>query len=154
MPNEFRLRPPPAARFATMYANQASVPKEFCPFKILSINRVHEVSGHFFSSVVDKNVSRYAFLGVEYIMAEYLYLHIPFCVRKCIYCDFLSVPYDESLVIPYTAALCKELQLKSILPDIEDGFYRRGNTVDLAGNLLFTNFSCIRKTLLFLLQQR
>ena len=45
MPNEFRLRlpekSPRAARLATMFANQASVPKEVYPFKILSINRVH-----------------------------------------------------------------------------------------------------------------
>ena len=24
-----------------------------------------------------------------------LYLHFPFCVRKCRYCDFLSFPSDE-----------------------------------------------------------
>ena len=38
-----------------MYANQVYVPKEVCPLKILSIDRVHEVFGHFFSSVLDKN---------------------------------------------------------------------------------------------------
>ena len=26
-----------------------------------------------------------------------LYLHIPFCVRKCRYCDFLSGPADEAV---------------------------------------------------------
>ena len=24
-----------------------------------------------------------------------LYIHIPFCIRKCAYCDFLSRPADE-----------------------------------------------------------
>ena len=24
-----------------------------------------------------------------------LYIHIPFCVSKCRYCDFLSAPADE-----------------------------------------------------------
>ena len=46
---------PPATRLATMYTNQAYLPKEVCPVKIMSINRVHEVFGHFFSSVFDKN---------------------------------------------------------------------------------------------------
>ena len=23
-----------------------------------------------------------------------IYIHIPFCVRKCLYCDFLSFPVD------------------------------------------------------------
>ena len=42
-----------------------------------------------------------------------LYIHIPFCVKKCAYCDFFSVPYDESSALAYTDALCKELYLKS-----------------------------------------
>ena len=45
-------------------------------------------------------------------MADYLYIHIPFCVRKCIYCDFFSVSYDESTVKAYADALCKELSLR------------------------------------------
>jgi oxygen-independent coproporphyrinogen-3 oxidase len=45
-------------------------------------------------------------------MAEFLYIHIPFCVKKCVYCDFLSIPYDEALVVRYTDALCRELQMK------------------------------------------
>jgi oxygen-independent coproporphyrinogen-3 oxidase len=30
-------------------------------------------------------------------------------MRKCIYCDFLSVPYDETLARRYVHALCREL---------------------------------------------
>ncbi|MFA6055112.1 MAG: radical SAM family heme chaperone HemW [Thermodesulfovibrionales bacterium] len=45
-------------------------------------------------------------------MADYLYIHIPFCVKKCVYCDFFSVSYDESTVKAYVDALCKELSLK------------------------------------------
>ena len=45
----------PAARVAAIYVDQASGPYEVRPFKILSINRVHEVSGHFLASVLDKN---------------------------------------------------------------------------------------------------
>ena len=48
-----------AARFAAIYADQASVPNEVCHFNILSINRVHEVAGHFFASVLDKNEQAY-----------------------------------------------------------------------------------------------
>ena len=47
-----------AARLAAIYADQASVPNEVCHFNILSINRVHEVSGHFLASVLDKNDDR------------------------------------------------------------------------------------------------
>lgn len=39
-----------------------------------------------------------------------LYIHIPFCVRKCNYCDFLSGPGDESTKRAYVEALCSEIK--------------------------------------------
>lgn len=39
-----------------------------------------------------------------------LYLHIPFCIRKCAYCDFLSAPAGEADRISYVQALKKEIQ--------------------------------------------
>lgn len=38
-----------------------------------------------------------------------LYIHIPFCVKKCAYCDFLSFPADEQTQSAYVQALQKEL---------------------------------------------
>ena len=38
-----------------------------------------------------------------------LYIHIPFCVKKCAYCDFLSFAADEKTQEAYVAALQKEL---------------------------------------------
>ena len=42
-----------------------------------------------------------------------LYIHIPFCVRKCNYCAFLSLPGDEKLKFDYAEALCGELKLRA-----------------------------------------
>ncbi|MBR1854683.1 MAG: radical SAM family heme chaperone HemW [Lachnospiraceae bacterium] len=39
-----------------------------------------------------------------------LYLHIPFCVRKCKYCDFLSAPADAQVQNAYMEALRREVQ--------------------------------------------
>ncbi len=39
-----------------------------------------------------------------------LYIHIPFCVRKCAYCDFLSAPADEKTREQYVEALVKEIK--------------------------------------------
>ena len=39
-----------------------------------------------------------------------LYIHIPFCVRKCNYCDFLSFPAEETTKKRYVDALCKEIE--------------------------------------------
>ncbi len=42
-----------------------------------------------------------------------IYIHIPFCVRKCQYCDFLSGPADEDTKAKYMEALCLEIKEKS-----------------------------------------
>lgn len=42
-----------------------------------------------------------------------LYLHLPFCVRKCRYCDFLSGPYDAAVRRRYLRALETEIQLSA-----------------------------------------
>ncbi len=39
-----------------------------------------------------------------------LYIHIPFCVRKCDYCDFLSAPADEETKYNYVKALLAEIK--------------------------------------------
>lgn len=38
-----------------------------------------------------------------------LYIHIPFCARKCLYCDFYSVPYDPSLAAVYIALVVRQV---------------------------------------------
>ncbi|HEX37245.1 MAG TPA: radical SAM family heme chaperone HemW [Candidatus Cloacimonetes bacterium] len=38
-----------------------------------------------------------------------LYVHIPFCLQKCNYCNFYSLPYNSDLANDYLAALIKEL---------------------------------------------
>ncbi|MCM1468576.1 MAG: radical SAM family heme chaperone HemW [Alistipes sp.] len=42
-----------------------------------------------------------------------LYVHIPFCVKKCRYCDFLSGPYDEGERARYVKALVAEIAQKA-----------------------------------------
>lgn len=41
------------------------------------------------------------------------YIHIPFCRRKCLYCDFTSYPGRESLFGEYTEALVAEIRAAS-----------------------------------------
>ena len=38
-----------------------------------------------------------------------LYIHIPFCKHKCVYCDFYSLSGQESRMDDYTDALCAHL---------------------------------------------
>jgi oxygen-independent coproporphyrinogen III oxidase len=74
-----------------------------------------------------------------------LYIHIPFCVKKCGYCDFFSVLYNESLAHAYTDALCKELYLKSKSANRLKSIYIGGGTPSLLPDKCFSQiFSCLR----------
>ena len=39
-----------------------------------------------------------------------IYIHIPFCVRKCAYCDFLSAPASAEVMEQYAASLKQEIR--------------------------------------------
>jgi len=40
-----------------------------------------------------------------------IYIHIPFCARKCVYCDFLSAPQPDAAQAAYFDALIREIRL-------------------------------------------
>lgn len=42
-----------------------------------------------------------------------LYIHIPFCEKKCYYCDFASYSGKKALVVPYLNALAREIESKT-----------------------------------------
>lgn len=46
-----------------------------------------------------------------------LYIHIPFCVKKCAYCDFLSMKASDEMQRKYVEALLEELESVSVLAD-------------------------------------
>lgn len=48
-----------------------------------------------------------------------LYVHIPFCVKKCDYCDFLSGPAGKERQQEYFRALMREIDAASCFPDRE-----------------------------------
>lgn len=43
-----------------------------------------------------------------------IYIHIPFCVRKCLYCDFLSGPAREGEIESYVNLLLAEIKKQTI----------------------------------------
>lgn len=56
-----------------------------------------------------------------------IYIHIPFCIKKCPYCDFYSIT-DQSLKQPFIEALIKEMQMASSHPFLFDTLYFGGGT--------------------------
>lgn len=59
-----------------------------------------------------------------------IYIHIPFCVKKCGYCDFYSVKWDETRENKYIQSAINEIKSYSWLKDkyIVDTIYIGGGT--------------------------
>lgn len=60
-------------------------------------------------------------------MALGIYLHIPFCLQKCLYCDFASSANAEELHAPYAAALCNQINAQGSRAEA-DTVYMGGGT--------------------------
>ncbi len=76
-----------------------------------------------------------------------LYIHIPFCVRKCAYCDFLSFAMDENTVQRYLEVLCKEIEGKGKeyrTKNISSIFMGGGTPSLLSGAQVKTLMDCVR----------
>ena len=56
-----------------------------------------------------------------------LYLHIPFCVRKCNYCDFFSASGTEEEQEAYVSAMVQEIQIEQIFNAIYHTFSANEN---------------------------
>lgn len=48
-----------------------------------------------------------------------IYIHIPFCKRRCIYCDFFSTTQSEKMST-YVRAVCRELEMRKDYLEGED----------------------------------
>lgn len=62
-----------------------------------------------------------------------LYIHVPFCLRKCAYCDFYSLPDQLSLKEAYVKTVCEELTLQAASFDMTEvhSIYFGGGTPTL-----------------------
>ena len=62
-----------------------------------------------------------------------LYIHIPFCISKCKYCDFFSVPTKNGISDLYIASLCNEIKYRLNFYNVTvlDSIYIGGGTPSL-----------------------
>ena len=75
-----------------------------------------------------------------------IYLHIPFCKRKCIYCDFYSLACSTALIDRYVATVVKEAALRrGELETALRTLYVGGGTPSLLNKeQFFTLIDCLR----------
>jgi len=77
-----------------------------------------------------------------------LYIHIPFCIQKCAYCDFLSGPADDETVAKYIEALKKEIiSQKELAKDyvVTSIFFGGGTPSILSGTQMRNIMELLRK---------
>ena len=60
-----------------------------------------------------------------------IYIHVPFCGRKCAYCDFYSVNWSKSAAVDYTAAVLRNIRHYGDKARTVDTVYFGGGTPSL-----------------------
>ena len=81
-----------------------------------------------------------------------IYIHIPFCVRKCAYCDFLSGPSDEADRELYVKLLCDEIEAckgKTEEYQVSTVFFGGGTPSVLSGKQIERIMQRLRENLQF-----
>ena len=60
-----------------------------------------------------------------------IYVHVPFCLRKCPYCSFYSKPYDAETASRYVEAICRNIAANQGRGISADTLYFGGGTPSL-----------------------
>ncbi|MBR5508911.1 MAG: radical SAM family heme chaperone HemW [Lachnospiraceae bacterium] len=81
-----------------------------------------------------------------------IYIHIPFCVKKCAYCDFLSGPAEQSVQYRYVKRLLQEIQQSEQLAEqyeVSTVFFGGGTPSILPGEWIAEILSALKKIFTF-----
>lgn len=62
-------------------------------------------------------------------MAAGLYIHVPFCRRKCPYCNFYSIAAEPELLERYTQAVCRNLRHYACAEPVDTVYFGGRHTV-------------------------
>ena len=62
-----------------------------------------------------------------------IYIHIPFCKKKCKYCDFVSFDCEEKNIEKYVECLLKEIDEKSNELNAKNNFNNKVDTIYIGG---------------------
>ena len=75
-----------------------------------------------------------------------IYIHIPFCMQKCFYCDFISFCNKKEYEEKYVNALKKEIESKSDKRFKVDTVYIGGGTPSILDEKLICEIlNCVRQ---------
>lgn len=80
-------------------------------------------------------------------MIQAAYVHIPFCISKCWYCDFSSYPGLELIFADYVRALISEIERAAAPSPLQSVYFGGGTPTILAADDLASVLDAIRRTL-------
>ena len=78
-----------------------------------------------------------------------IYIHIPFCVQKCHYCDFCSAPADDDTKGLYTSALIKNIASASehfTDKEVDSVFFGGGTPTCLSADTLLQILDTVKRS--------
>jgi oxygen-independent coproporphyrinogen-3 oxidase len=75
-----------------------------------------------------------------------IYVHIPFCVRKCYYCDFNAGPASGAARERYVVALCMEIRAAARVDAVDTIFFGGGTPSELATEQLGRIVAALRES--------
>lgn len=78
-----------------------------------------------------------------------VYIHLPFCVKKCAYCDFLSGPQSEEVIEQYVYALEREIRACHMEREVTTVFLGGGTPSVLTGKQISRIFDVLHETFRF-----
>ena len=74
-----------------------------------------------------------------------IYVHVPFCRRKCNYCAFNSAVGDDAEKISYVEALTREIELRADFSQVESIYFGGGTPTTLTLAQLEKIFDALTK---------
>lgn len=74
-----------------------------------------------------------------------LYIHIPFCIKKCTYCNFNSINYEKKLVDAYICTITKEIDLIKYKQCFKTIYIGGGTPTSLNTNQLESLLTAVNK---------
>ncbi len=72
-----------------------------------------------------------------------IYIHVPFCAKKCPYCDFYSLPYRRDTVSAYVDALCRNINALPASITADTVYFGGGTPSLLLGDTLQRILQCL-----------
>ncbi len=77
-------------------------------------------------------------------MTAGIYLHIPFCVKKCLYCDFISGTNSKETIENYINSMVNEIESTDINQDVDSVFIGGGTPSSIPPEYIAKVVDCLR----------